>query len=208
MAKYKKYSKNYFKIGFTSVSDDDKEKPQCVLCYAVFSNEAKKPSKLKRHLQQKHPAEHMEIDLVFFQTQKLSLKRQKLLASGYIYQQSTASVQASFDVALQTAKYKKPHAIGETLLKPCALNIVKLILDETSAKKIQQVSLSINTIKRRISLTTTDVKQRVIHEIKASPMFSINSTNQLMSHHARSFWFLLVTYIRKTSKKNFCIVMC
>ena len=84
-----------------------------------------------------------------------------------------ASVQASFDVALQISKHKKPHTIGETLIKPCALNIVKLILGETSAKKIQRVSLSNNTIRRRISLMSTDLKQQVMHKLKASSMFSM-----------------------------------
>ena len=49
----------------------------------------------------------------------------------------------------------------------------KLILSDTSAKKIQQVSLSNNTIKRRISLMSTDVQQQVMHEIKAYLMFYI-----------------------------------
>ena len=172
MAKSRKYSESYLKMGCTSVLDDGKEKPQCVLCYTVFSNEAMKPSKLKRHLQQKHP-EHVEKDLNFFERQKLSLKRQKLDTSGYFQEQSTANLTASFEVALQIAKQKKPHNIGETLVKPCAVNMVKLILGETSAKKIQQVSLSNDTIKRRISLMATDIKQQVIAEIKSSPMFSI-----------------------------------
>ena len=75
MAKSRWYSESYLKMGFTSVLEDGKEKPQCVLCYIVLSNEAMKPSKLKRHLQQKHP-EHVEKDLNFFERQKLSLKRQ------------------------------------------------------------------------------------------------------------------------------------
>ena len=172
MAKSRKYSESYLKMGFTSVLDDGKEKPQCVLYYTVLSNEAMKPSKLKRHLQQKHP-EHVEKDLNFFERQKLSLKLQKLDTSGYFQEQSTANLTASFEVALQIAKQKKPHNIGETLVKPCAVNMVKLILGETSAKKIQQVSLSNDTIKKRISLMATDVKQQVIAEIKSSPMFSI-----------------------------------
>ena len=72
----------------------------------------------------------------------MSLKRQKLDSSGYFHQQSNACVEASFEVALQITKQKKPHTIGETLTKPCALSMVKLILGETSAQKIQQVSLS------------------------------------------------------------------
>lgn len=53
-------------------------------------------------------------DLSFFQRQELSLKRQKLDANEYFQQQSTASVEAFFEVALQIAKQKKPHMIGET----------------------------------------------------------------------------------------------
>ena len=76
-------------------------------------------------------------------------------------------------MALQIAKQKKPHTIGETLIKPCALSMVKLILGEISAQKIQQVSLSNDTIKRRISQMSANVKQKIINEIKASPMFSL-----------------------------------
>ena len=103
-------------MGFTSVSDDDKEKPQCVLYYAVLSNEAMKPSKLKRHLQQKHP-EHMKKRLILLPKTKIVFETAK---TGYFCQQRTTSVQAFFDVALQIAKHKKPHTIRETLIKPCA----------------------------------------------------------------------------------------
>ena len=92
-------------MGFTSVLDDGKEKQHCVLCCAVLSNEAMKPSKLKRHLHQKHP-EHIKKDFNFFERQKLSLKRHKLDASGYFQEQVTANLTASFEVALQIAKQK------------------------------------------------------------------------------------------------------
>ena len=45
--------------------------------------------------------------LRFFQRQKLLLKRQKLDASGYFQEQNTASLTASFEVALHIAKQKK-----------------------------------------------------------------------------------------------------
>ena len=80
--------------------DDGNQKPQCVFCNVVLRNKAMEPSKLKRHLQQKHP-EHVDKDLWFFQKQKLSLKRLKLDTSGYFQQQSTASVKASFEVVLR-----------------------------------------------------------------------------------------------------------
>ena len=51
--------------------------------------------------------------------------------------------------------------------------MVKLLLEETSAKKIQLVSLSDDTFKRRISLMSTDVKQQVTTEVKSSPMLAV-----------------------------------
>ena len=94
-----------------------------------------KPLKLKRHLQQKHP-ENIKKDLDFFQRQKLLLNWQKLDANGCFQEQTTASLTAFFEVALHIAKQKKPHTIGETLVKPWAVDMVKLLLGETSAKKI------------------------------------------------------------------------
>ena len=38
--------------------------------------------------------------------------------------------------------------------------------------KMQQVSLSNNTIQRRISKMSMDVKEQVVAEIKTSPLFS------------------------------------
>ena len=34
---------------------------------------------------------------------------------------------ASFEVALHIAEQKKPHTIRETLVKPCAVDMVKLL---------------------------------------------------------------------------------
>ena len=132
MAESRKYSEIYLKLGFTPMLDYANEKLRCVLSHAVLSNEAMKLSKLKRHLQQKHP-EHVFAcqagkDLTFFQRQKCLWKEQKLDASGYFQQQSTASLEASFEVALQIAKQKKLHMIRETNVKPCAVKMVKVIL--------------------------------------------------------------------------------
>ena len=73
--------------------------------YAILSL-ATKPSKLKRHLQQKHQ-EHVEKDLNFAERQKLLFKRQKLDACAYFQEQNTANLTASFKVALQIAKQKE-----------------------------------------------------------------------------------------------------
>ena len=121
-------------------------KLQCVLCNAVLSVEAMKPSKLKRHLNTKHP-EHVEKNLSFFEHKELTLKRQKLDSKA------------------------KPNSIEETLIKPCPVTMVNLVLGESAAKKIEQVFLSDDTV-RRILRISLGVKQQVIEEIKAPPLFA------------------------------------
>ena len=56
MAKRRKYNESYLGFGLTTVTGrDGTEKPQCVICHDVLCAESMKPSKLKRHLQTKHP---------------------------------------------------------------------------------------------------------------------------------------------------------
>lgn len=152
MEKKRKYSEDYMKFGFTTIIVNGVDKPQCVLCGVVLSVESMKPSKLKRHLDTKH-AEHSTKDVDFFRRHEAGLKRQRFDATGTgsIQQQNTAVVQASYETALEIAKNKKPHTIGETLIKPSMLKMVNLVLGEASEKKMRQVSLSNNTVQRRIA---------------------------------------------------------
>ena len=55
MEKKRKYIEEYINLGFTSLLNDGAEKPQCVLCHVVLSAESLKLSKLKRHVEAKHP---------------------------------------------------------------------------------------------------------------------------------------------------------
>ena len=131
-------------------------KPQSVLCNAVLSVEAMKPSKLKRHPNTKHP-EHVEKDLSFFESKELTLKRQKLDSKGYFQQQNKALVEPFYEAALAIVKQTKPNSIGETLVKPCAVTMVKVIFGEPAESDIWR-----------------------IEEIKASPLFAFQvdeSTN-------------------------------
>ena len=52
------------------------------------------------------------------------------------------------------------------------LKTAKLVFGDASAAKLKQISLSNNTIQRRILDMLEDVKKQVVNEIKASPMFS------------------------------------
>lgn len=77
MNKKRKYSEDYLKFGFSIVINNGTEKPQCVVCHAVFRAESIKPSKLKCHLEMKHK-ELATKDLDFFKRFEARLKHQKL----------------------------------------------------------------------------------------------------------------------------------
>ena len=68
------------------------------------------------------------------------------------------------------AKNKKPHTIGETLILPCCKDIVRCILGESASVKLNTLSLSNDTIRRRINEISDDIKGRVLQQMKASPI--------------------------------------
>ena len=86
-----------------------------------------------------------------------------------------AAVHASYAIALHVAKTKKPHNIGETLLKPCILESVKLVLGEKASQTMKQISLSNDTIKSRIhEIEMSDnIKSKVLSKIDSSPVFAL-----------------------------------
>ena len=70
-------------------------------------------------------------------------------------------------------KNKKPHSIGETLLKPCILESVKLVLGEKTSQTMKQILLSNDTIKSRIQDMSDDIKSKVLSKIDSSPVFAL-----------------------------------
>ena len=84
-----------------------------------------------------------------------------------------AAVHASYAIALHVANTKKPHNIGETLLKPCILESVKLVLGEKASQTMKQISLSNDTIKSRIHEMSDNIKSKVLSKIDSSPVFAL-----------------------------------
>ncbi len=164
----RKYSEENINYGSTPILADGIEKPQCVLYFKVLGNDSMRPSKLKHHLQTIHP-HYAEKDPGFFRRHKSILGKQKLDATGAFQQQTSSVVEASYEVALKLAKQKKPHTTGETLIKSYTLRMVKHVLGDASERKIQQIFLSSDTVKRIINEMADDIKENVIQEIKPSP---------------------------------------
>uniref|UniRef100_UPI00358F67E6 SCAN domain-containing protein 3-like n=1 Tax=Myxine glutinosa TaxID=7769 RepID=UPI00358F67E6 len=81
------------------------------------------------------------------------------------------------------------------------LKMVKLVLGEASVKKMQQVSLSNNTLQRRISHMSMDVKEQVLDEIKDSPLFSFQ-LDESTDVHSCSQLLVFVRYIHSDDIKE------
>ena len=84
-----------------------------------------------------------------------------------------AAVHASYAIALHVAKTKKPHNIGETLLKPCILESLKLVLGQKASQTMKQISLSNDTIKSRIHEMSDNIKSKVLSKNDSSPVFAL-----------------------------------
>ena len=136
----------------------------------TFSNSTMKPASLKQHLANAHPS-MMNKNRSFFESKLSSLKRQKRDQTGMFWRTNKAAIHASYAIALHVAKTKKPHNIGETLLKPCILESVKLVLGEKASQTMKQISLSNDTIKSRIHEMSDNIKSKVLSKIDSSPSF-------------------------------------
>ena len=109
----------------------------------------------------------------FFETKLESLKTVKLDSSGTFRKANKAIVDASYVISYQIAKNKKPHKIGETLIKPCLLECAQILLDKEAYNKIRDVSLSNDTVASRICDMADNIKSQVLLKITSSQLFAI-----------------------------------
>ena len=121
-----------------------------------------------------HP-EYKDKGIAFFERKRDALKRAKLDSSGTYYKENISLVEASYEVALTIAKQKKPHTIAETLVKPCAVKMVKRVLGKQSSKNLEAISLSNDTIRLCITEMADYISSQLISRLKSClhGMFSI-----------------------------------
>ena len=170
--KKRKYLDDYIEFSFVSLLKGDTEVPQCVICYKTVSNDAIRPSRLKRHLTIAHSA-FTNKPKAFFVMKSHSLKKAKLDMSGTFQQRSSNVVEASYEIAMLIAKNKKSHNIGESLVEPSILVAAELVLGKDKANMLSQIALSNDTVKGRIDELSQDIKDQLLDQRKESPFFAI-----------------------------------
>ncbi|XP_042210866.1 protein ZBED8-like [Homarus americanus] len=169
MSKKRKYNEAYLSFGFTFIADrDGTQKPQCFLCGKVLANGSMKPTKLKEHLTSVHP-ENASDSVDLFRAKKARFEKAGTLPKLGFAPTQKPCLEASYKVAYCIAKQKKPHTIEETLVKPCALEMVELVCGLEQRKKIAAVPLSNDVIHSRIVDISSNILKQVMEELAATP---------------------------------------
>jgi hypothetical protein len=104
---------------------------------------------------------------------------------------------ASHKVAYHVAKCKKTHTIAEELILPSAVDMVSIMVGESAAKQLLNVSLSNNTITRRIYDMSEDMNDQLIEKLKYKH-FGI----QLDEATDNSNYTHLICYVRFTDGED------
>ncbi|XP_068233728.1 zinc finger BED domain-containing protein 5-like [Palaemon carinicauda] len=187
------YSEAFLQYGFVNMPDCFGDRPKCVLCCKVLINESLKPGKLKEHLMKCHPGSASQ-SIKFFQQKAINLQAVKFGKTGLASQQLAAAVEASYEVAYRIAKTQKPHTVAEELILPFSIIMVEKLCGLHQAKILSAISLSNNTIRRKIDDLAADIHEQFISEVLSSsyPKFSM----QFDKSTDIASWPTLIGFIR------------
>ncbi len=190
--KRRKYQEEFIKYGFTCSTVNNVDFPQCVICSEVLAHESMKPGKMQRHLETKHPS-FIEKPIDFFRRKEKELQGQKHM----IAQQAKITynaLEASYEVAYLIAQTKKPHKIGETLIKPAAVAMCRAMHGEKIANELMTVPLSNDTVARRVHDIAKDIKSQLIDRINGKKYALQVDESTDVSNSAQLLAFIKYTF--------------
>uniref|UniRef100_K7FP96 DUF4371 domain-containing protein n=1 Tax=Pelodiscus sinensis TaxID=13735 RepID=K7FP96_PELSI len=145
---------------------------QCVVCNKILSNRCLVPAKLRRHFETNHP-EYKDKDISFFKQKLESLEKSKLFMSKIAKSDNENATEAPYKVSYRISLTEEAHTIGESLIKPCAKDIVMCMLDQESSKKVEAVPLSNNTVTRHIHDLAAEIEKELIFRLHLCDAYAL-----------------------------------
>ncbi len=136
------------KDGFAVGSED--MQPYCVVCTKEFSTGSLVPSKMKLHLQRRHPT-LAESPITYF----------RLLYD----QDCSASPPPNYETGLLIAKRKRPHTIAKNFGVPFLESYTRAILSKDFDYSTKLCLLN-KSISRCIKVMTDDVERQLVHMLQ------------------------------------------
>lgn len=151
-------------------------KPVCLMC--GFSVSVVKKYNVERHYTSNHAdiAEQYPIgsDL---RSSLISRKEKSLTGQQSVFvrikDHNKSTLIASYEMAFLLAKKKKPFTDGEEIIKPALEIAAKMIGDKQVSEKLNQLTLSNNTMTRRVGELANDVHRQVAQQIQNCKYFSL-----------------------------------
>ena len=114
-----------------------------MLCNVKLSNFSLAPAKLREHFT-KVPGtgKYKDTTLTQFKQKRARFDANATITFYGFVLVDKPILTASYEVAYLIAKQKKPHIIGETLVKPAAMQLAKIMLGKEAENKLFLVPLS------------------------------------------------------------------
>ena len=138
--------------------------PFYLICNSALSNKAVIPSKLKRHLETKHPAVKEQPKKYF---ENIRAQQNKQAKKFITYLKPEKGLIAGYKIAQLLAKRKKPHTEAESVIAPALALVVETILGPYPAEKVMRVSLSNDTISYSIEDLSLDLQDQICEHFEA-----------------------------------------
>jgi zinc finger BED domain-containing protein 5/7/8/9 len=158
-------------IGFSWNGDEEHPHPQCFIYGCILANESMRPNKLHRHIDTNHPEmKNKPLDFYERKLESLKISKNNIFNFAAINQKATY---ASYKISLRIAQTGKPHTIVESLILPAIKDAVGIMFDQKCLKDIEKLSLSNNTVSRRIDEISEWVECKLIERVNFSRWFSL-----------------------------------
>ena len=176
------------------------------------------PSKLKRHLQLKHPS--LKNNPADYFLCLINHTEKQVSFINNTVKINERALKTSFQVAELVVKSKKLHTIAELLILPACKAIVKEMLGLDVVQEVTKVLPSNNTISRHIDDMSVDIKTIVLEKIRIGKHFSlqldkytdIRKNVQLLANvhfvggdTIRENFLFCKTLVKTTREEIFCI---